>query len=238
MNKLENTKVLRYAKKIKSINYLGGKCITCGEKNLFKLTFHHRNPQEKEFSYSTYREYRWSKLKEELDKCDILCQNCHRELHYDIILKHEPDRRKDKSIYLEYSGGKCIKCGYNKCLAAIGFHHRNPEEKEFWIGGLSERMNSVSDLRDIIKNEIDKCDVLCQNCHTLEHSDIDFFNENKDIIYERLNKHKEVQPKIDRNEVKRMYNSGIRQIDISKHFNVNKSTICLIIKELKIKEYI
>lgn len=47
MNKVERSKILRYAKKLKSINYLGGKCKKCGESNISKLTFHHINTYEK-----------------------------------------------------------------------------------------------------------------------------------------------------------------------------------------------
>lgn len=228
-------KILKFAKKIKSIKYLGGECIICGETNLFKLTFHHRFLSEKEFEYSDRRDYRWSELKREIDKCDLLCQNCHRELHYKIKPKY-PDRRKYKSIYLEYSGSSCIKCGYNKCIASLGFHHRDPNEKYFSIGDLSERINSISELSDIIKNEMDKCDLLCQNCHYFEHADIKFFEKYKDIIYMKLDNYKEIQPKIDRNEVFKMYDDGKRQIDIAKYFGASKGTISGILKPYKISK--
>ena len=237
-NKAINQKILRYIKKIKSINYLGGKCLICGEENIFKLTFHHRDTNEKEFELSDYNNIRWSKLKSELDKCDVLCQNCHREFHYDVPLKYDDSRRKDKSIYLEYSGGSCIKCGYNKCPASLGFHHRDPSEKEFWIGGLSERMNSISDLSESIKMEIDKCDLLCQNCHYLEHSDVELFERNKDIIYKKVDDYKEPQSKIDRDEVYKMYDDGIKQKDIANHFNASRGTISDILKPYKISKNI
>jgi hypothetical protein len=78
------------------------------------------------------------------------------------------DRRVDKLIYLEYGGCKCIKCGYNKCPASLSFHHKNPTEKDFWIGKLSERIKTIADLDEGIKKEIDKCDILCANCHVME----------------------------------------------------------------------
>ena len=231
MKKLESEKTLKLAKKIKAINYLGGECKKCGEKNIFKLTFHHKDPNEKEFEYGEYRDRRWSFLESELDKCELLCQNCHREFHYNQgPLKFGNSRRIDKAIYLEYSGGRCIKCGYNKCPSSLTFHHRDPKEKKFWIGGLNERVDSVVDLDDRIKEEIDKCDLLCANCHTIEHSDIEFFEKNKDRILNKVEIYKEKQNKIDRCLVFEMYKNGNRQSEIAKYFKASKGTISDIIR--------
>lgn len=221
--KYDERKIRKYAKKLKCINFLGGSCKICGESNFFKLTFHHRNPNEKEFKISDYINSRWSRLKSELNKCDLLCQNCHREIHYKLYKLD--DRRYDKKVYLEYAGGECVKCGYNKCPASLTFHHRNPEEKEFWIGGLSERINSIYELSEKIKCEIEKCDILCANCHSLEHSDLNFFEKNKNIIKEKSDSIKEIQSKIDREKVYKMLDSGMKQTDIAKYFNASNGTI-------------
>ena len=45
------------------------------------------------------------------------------------------------------------------------------------------------------------------------------------------NNYKEIQNKIDRDKVYKMYDSGMKQVEISKHFNVTKSTISKIIKD-------
>lgn len=70
--------------RIKSINYLGGKCIICGyEKCTAALQFHHRNPEEKKFNINNSTcNKAWKTIKEEIDKCDLLCANCHMELHF------------------------------------------------------------------------------------------------------------------------------------------------------------
>lgn len=232
-NRKEQQKILTYAKKLKLINELGGKCGNCQSNSFFTLTFHHLNPNEKEFHYGRKREIRFSKLKSEMSKCELLCQNCHRELHFNE--KNDGERRKDKLIFLEYGGSKCANCGYDKCPAALTFHHKNPKQKEFWIGGLSERINSIDELADRIKNEIDKCDILCANCHVMEHSDVDFFNNNINKIYDKIDNYKEPQSKIDREIVKELYLSGKKQVEIAKHFNASKSTISDIIKSLKLK---
>ena len=74
-------------------------------------------------------------------------------------------RRKLKEIAVEYKGGKCILCGYDKCIVSLSFHHRDPEKKEFVVG---HRCTSF----EKAKPEVDKCDLLCRNCHGEFH-----FNE-------------------------------------------------------------
>lgn len=72
-------------RKIELIEYKGGKCEKCGyKKNFTALEFHHINPKEKEFQLDSRHlsNTRIEKLKNEVDKCILLCSNCHRELHY------------------------------------------------------------------------------------------------------------------------------------------------------------
>lgn len=73
-------------------------------------------------------------------------------------------RRKLKLMSVEYKGGKCLICGYNRCLAALEFHHTDPSEKDF---GISARGFSRSWER--IKKELDKCICVCSNCHKEIH---------------------------------------------------------------------
>lgn len=59
------------------------KCINCSESRWWVLDFHHRNPNDKEGSVSRLvRDSSKKKTKKEIDKCDILCSNCHRDFHY------------------------------------------------------------------------------------------------------------------------------------------------------------
>jgi len=69
-----------------------------------------------------------------------------------------------KQTAIEYKGGKCCKCGYNKYIGALEFHHTNPKEKEFdW-----KTIRLVS--KDKFYKELDKCILLCANCHREEHA--------------------------------------------------------------------
>ncbi len=69
--------------KKKCITYLGGYCLICGyNKSNAALDFHHKDPSEKDFSIGRTRTMKLSKrVKEELDKCILICSNCHREIH-------------------------------------------------------------------------------------------------------------------------------------------------------------
>ena len=73
-------------------------------------------------------------------------------------------RRKMKEQAVQIKGGKCEKCGYNKCIGALQFHHRNPKEKSFGLG----QNESIHSWQDYL-NEVMKCDLLCANCHAETH---------------------------------------------------------------------
>lgn len=57
-------------------------CKKCGETRSYLLDFHHRDPKEKDFCISDFSRTPLSSLMKEIEKCDILCANCHREWHY------------------------------------------------------------------------------------------------------------------------------------------------------------
>jgi len=66
-----------------AVKYKGGKCSLCGyDKCMDALEFHHINSNQKDFGLSQSGLTRsWAKTKRELDKCILVCANCHRELH-------------------------------------------------------------------------------------------------------------------------------------------------------------
>jgi len=60
------------------------KCIKCGENHIACLDFHHRDPKQKEFSIAgAVSHSNKEKVIKELEKCDVLCANCHRKHHYE-----------------------------------------------------------------------------------------------------------------------------------------------------------
>jgi len=74
-------------------------------------------------------------------------------------------QRACKAKAIAYKGGCCEICSYSKYQGSLDFHHRNPEEKDFSISSLK-----LKKLDGIVKKELDKCMLLCSNCHREEHA--------------------------------------------------------------------
>lgn len=71
-------------------------------------------------------------------------------------------RHAIKHQLILYKGGKCEICGYNKCEGSLQFHHLNPKEKDFDLA--SQYNNGKYDIKSLY-NEINKCILVCANCH-------------------------------------------------------------------------
>lgn len=89
-----------------------------------------------------------------------------------------------KKQCLDYKGGKCLSCDYNNYQGALEFHHLDPNEKEFDLS--SVKHNSFNEK---IKEELDKCILLCSNCHKEIHGGLISYDEiNHKIIKQDINK--------------------------------------------------
>jgi hypothetical protein len=76
------------------------------------------------------------------------------------------NRQNVKVRLIEYKGGKCVKCGYDKCVSSLTFHHLDPKEKEFGISGSTVNF-------EVLRKESDKCILVCRNCHGEIHHEMD-----------------------------------------------------------------
>lgn len=74
-------------------------------------------------------------------------------------------RKKVRQMSVEYKGGKCEMCGYDRCIDALEFHHNDLSNKDF---GISEKGYTRSWKR--VMEELDKCIMLCANCHRELHA--------------------------------------------------------------------
>ena len=86
------------------------------------------------------------------------CKECHNNIVKQKYAKNKEiinELKKDKS---------CVKCGYNKCFAALDFHHIDPNNKVDTVARLSAYSNAESALK-----EAEKCVLLCANCHREFH---------------------------------------------------------------------
>jgi len=111
----------------------------------------------------------------ELDglKTKFCSNNCKVKGHYHRIKEqsntyHSQTIRsyKRKIALIEMSGGGCKKCGYNKNMAALHFHHIHPDQKSFKLD-----VRKLSNKKwEYIVIEYKKCDLLCANCHSEHHN--------------------------------------------------------------------
>ena len=76
-------------------------------------------------------------------------------------------RDKIKRMALAYKGGKCQCCGYNSCAASLEFHHIDPNQKEFSLGH-----DGCTRSWERNKEELDKCILVCANCHREIHAGV------------------------------------------------------------------
>ena len=98
--------------------------------------------------------------------CSQKCKNQdsnHKHNDYASQKKRRFNRKKKFALLL---GGECKVCGYKENLSCLAFHHRNPEEKEFNLS--SRELGMYKEER--LLNEVNKCDLLCHNCHGTLHN--------------------------------------------------------------------
>ena len=85
-----------------------------------------------------------------------MCKPCRSE--------YTSDRRREIKIKaIEYKGGKCEHCGLIDSPEVYDFHHLDPSKKDFSVGKQQKAFETI-------KKELDKCILLCSNCHRKVHS--------------------------------------------------------------------
>jgi hypothetical protein len=85
------------------------------------------------------------------------CKPCHNNAR--LI-----SQQKRKNSFIIYKGGCCQICNYDKYDGALAFHHLDPNEKEI----LPAKLNNMT--FEKAKPELDKCVLLCHNCHSEVHA--------------------------------------------------------------------
>lgn len=138
----------------------------------------------------------------------LKCKECRKDAVIDI-------RRRNKIRLVKYKGGKCERCGYDKCIDALEFHHLNPNEKDF---GLS--CNSTVSLEKL-KSEVDKCIMVCANCHREIHAE------------ERIKKIEEREKAKLMNESEYFKNNDVSKRRMSNNTLKEKLNIETLLKDIK-----
>ena len=157
--------------KVALVAYKGGKCECCGQSfhySVFEFCF--GNVTGKRINMKSSLD----KLKSIVDGCKLLCSNCHRTLREGrsnrgqtasestIYIINNQLMKKLKAI--EYKGGRCQCCNRLGPKSIFDFHHVDPNEKEM-------EWKKMSKLNIEFRNkELDKCILVCSNCHRLIHA--------------------------------------------------------------------
>lgn len=182
-----NSTILKLTAKLTSVSNCMKECVKCSEK--FPVTIwidgKKRNLSSRKYCFkcspfkmhntkvlhaTPYKQVKTCpKCSRELDKEDFynrrgeigsssICKNCNKQ----ATLKKQ---REFKKMCVDYMGGCCSVCGYNRYQGALEFHHINPSEKDFHM---SKNKHYRFDERTT--KELDKCIILCANCHREEHA--------------------------------------------------------------------
>lgn len=90
------------------------------------------------------------------DTWDSYCKKCR-------LINQNERRTEIKRQAIKYLGGKCVECGESRDIPCIyDFHHIDPATKDFTIA-------KTVKLFEVLKPELDKCILLCANCHRIRH---------------------------------------------------------------------
>lgn len=178
-----------------------------------------------------------------------ICPHCKKEKSIDLFYKRRGDKTSSyckectsiqalirqqnfKKQCLDYKGGKCISCNYNNYQGALEFHHLDPNEKEFHIASLKH--NSFN---NNIKNELDKCILLCANCHREIHGNIIHYDNTTKTIIKNIKQELTWQPSqkisqsINLDEVLLKLKNKISIKEISKDLNITKDYLLLLLNK-------
>lgn len=222
--------IIKMAKWVKLIEIHGGVCSEC---NIILSTqpwiaqFHHNEVKFNEIGILSSCSF--ERMKNEATHCRLICENCHRKIHEEMSNSNKSNT--NKILFLEYKKtNSCTKCGYNKNYKSLDFHHIN--SKTYQISDLVTKSNNfvLSNIEEI-KSELNKCVVLCANCHRGVHFNIDRYNKLLPLInHKKENLKDNFSVRVNHEEVLKLHSEGLSQLTISKKLKCGLSTICDILK--------
>jgi hypothetical protein len=135
---MNHATVFRIRIKQELIAYKGNKCEICGFCKPIPRAydFHHRDPKNKDFNISQWTKLNTKLLFKEVDKCMLVCRNCHAELHDDPDLRQSANEVHAKWLASRNREKECPKCH-------IKFKPRNKRKKYCYECGTRENLRKV-----------------------------------------------------------------------------------------------
>lgn len=177
--------VINWRRRLKqrAIDYKGGKCIICGyNKCNGSLVFHHVDHEDKDFSVASGSIRSWKRVKKELDKCVIVCMNCHGELHSkNIVAIENVFQFSETSIGIDHNILRSFEKEFGKELVA--------KEVGVWIEYLEEKISKAQDtLCPVCGKPKDKKAATCSvECFGVKNRKVDWDKMDEKLI-EMVNK--------------------------------------------------
>ena len=98
-------------------------------------------------------------------KCSYNYEHNKEEYNENTYMKQKERGVSRKIELIKLLGGKCDICAYNKNIASLVFHHIDPSTKLFSL----EMREMSSRPFDVLCKEVNKCRLLCANCHNELH---------------------------------------------------------------------
>lgn len=142
-------------------------------------------------------------------------------------------RDKIKQILVEYKGGQCEICGYDKCIQALEFHHIDPTQKDFGIGTKGYTRSIEEN-----KKEVDKCILVCANCHREIHENVhknNIQNEEKIANHSQWVSSKKISS-LNKEQIQSLIKDGYKQQNIAIKLNVSLATLKRFLKDNNMKQ--
>lgn len=97
--------------------------------------------------------------------CSRLCKNADTNKRHQSYSCQQVRGLNRKLELIAEMGGRCVRCGYDRNLAALNWHHIDPSLKSFALDLRSLSNRKTADIR----SEVGKCILVCANCHAEIH---------------------------------------------------------------------
>jgi len=144
-------------------------CVDCGEHDAVVLEFDHVETKRDWVSRLTARGAPLSRIQEEIERCEVVCVNCHRRRSAQrggsrrlgplfTPNANRPLRERNYKFLQDVLRAGCADCG-ERDLVVLDFDHRG--EKRANVTLLARNEYSIATLQ----HEIDQCEIRCGNCH-------------------------------------------------------------------------